>query len=166
MRLNDSGDPPEVLSRAGLQILSHVHTRKIACVTCERCVRCGVLFAHLPSLTRESLSSRQAQEPVIFGVSPLRVGSCFVSRVRETEEELQRNLENHPRRSVRGVAHHPHHSDSHRSPKKGTRLWAGLTATRASGSLRKQVTDGVVLTPMPQAVTRGLSFQHGGTVRG
>ena len=36
---------PTILSRAGLQNLSHVHTRKIACVASESCERCSVLFA-------------------------------------------------------------------------------------------------------------------------
>ena len=35
---------PKILSKAGLQNLSHVQTRKIACVALERCFRCGELF--------------------------------------------------------------------------------------------------------------------------
>ena len=38
---------PTILSRAGLQNVSHVHTTRIvASVTRERCARCGVQFTH------------------------------------------------------------------------------------------------------------------------
>ena len=53
-RLARTTNNPKILSRAGLQNLSHVHTRKFACVARVECARCGVLFTfgvlHVPVL--------------------------------------------------------------------------------------------------------------------
>ena len=63
------------------------------------------------------------------------------------------------------VAGHPHHSNSHRTPRRRHRLWAGSCAAGASEALRRQAT--VVLYPHKchQRFFVGVSFRHGGNVR-
>ena len=122
---------------------------------------------------------------VIFGVSPLSVGSFLRQQTEKSKRAARINIfrrtptenekarqQNTPKRGQRGVisrpkecvARHPHRSNSHRTPKKRNRLWTELSAAGASESLRKQVT--IVLYPHKchQRLQVGLSFRHGGNV--
>ena len=90
---------PKILSRAGLQNSSHVHTTKIASVARVKCPRCGVLFTTpvaykgIAIACKRNPLTKNTDDPLIFeevhhkNFLDLRTYSCHSLGVHQEEEE-------------------------------------------------------------------------------